>query len=664
VTTPTPAVRCRRRRRRSPSSSRWTADTAVLERLGRRPSPPSTRWCPAWPPPRRPRSPSARDARRPAVAAPQLPRGRGHVHQRRARCTSSATTPTSRCCSASAPTPRRWSADAHRRAGARRARAPSCEAAGFVADVDPEKLNPPPAVWVQPREIRDHPRRRRHAGRLVLPDHRQHRDRTRSPCSTTPWRGCSSWSTRRLRRRDRPRRRRDAARQPHNPAARLPGGSRPRPVGDPVTAPTPCPHRPQARARRAHRRRGRHRRSTSPAAAPVRSPGRSTPPTTCPLRRTRSPATAPTPPPSRRPSMQDDLTAGGLVDYSWAHKGEQVPFTFTPYAGGRSITGELIVDPLDVGGDVGKKNTSDIKWAAWASPSWSTTSREPPAPRSRSRGCAPCAARSRPRGVPAGPQGRARRQVAQLVVRAAPPARRTAPARSPPPAGRAGQTAAVVRAGRASVPYAGPIHWGWPSRHITAQPFSTTPRSTRRTSGPGSTSRAGTHHRQDRRSTGTMTTPHLIDALETSTRAPVDEPGGPGPPAARQLVELFVEGEPEPYTVRITNRERSPTRRPPPGTRSGPPPETGMGQHFAMTFMCGPRPSAPGARADVRAVAGRSSIDWDEGRPSPRTLPGRQCRSAVRRAVARHTHSVRGARAEDDATIATYLELLDERAEG
>lgn len=32
-------------------------------------------------------------------------------------------------------------------------------------------------------------------------------------------------------------------------------------------------------------------------------------------------------------------------------------------------------------------------------------------------------------------------------------------------------TAAVVRAGFASVPYAGPIHWGWPARNIKAQPF-------------------------------------------------------------------------------------------------------------------------------------------------------------------------------------------------
>ncbi len=30
---------------------------------------------------------------------------------------------------------------------------------------------------------------------------------------------------------------------------------------------------------------------------------------------------------------------------------------------------------------------------------------------------------------------------------------------------------ALVRAGRAPVPYAGPIHWGWPARGIAARPF-------------------------------------------------------------------------------------------------------------------------------------------------------------------------------------------------
>lgn len=33
------------------------------------------------------------------------------------------------------------------------------------------------------------------------------------------------------------------------------------------------------------------------------------------------------------------------------------------------------------------------------------------------------------------------------------------------------RTAGIVRAGYASVPYAGPIHWGWPSRGIRANPF-------------------------------------------------------------------------------------------------------------------------------------------------------------------------------------------------
>jgi hypothetical protein len=63
-------------------------------------------------------------------------------------------------------------------------------------------------------------------------------------------------------------------------------------------------------------------------------------------------------------------------------------------------------------------------------------------------------------------------EVAQLVVRAAAPnaPRRTgALGNSTRGSGQAG--AAVVRAGKASVPYAGPIHWGWDKRNIKAQPW-------------------------------------------------------------------------------------------------------------------------------------------------------------------------------------------------
>lgn len=34
-------------------------------------------------------------------------------------------------------------------------------------------------------------------------------------------------------------------------------------------------------------------------------------------------------------------------------------------------------------------------------------------------------------------------------------------------------TAGIVRVGKKRVPYANPIHWGWPARNIEAQPFVT-----------------------------------------------------------------------------------------------------------------------------------------------------------------------------------------------
>lgn len=37
--------------------------------------------------------------------------------------------------------------------------------------------------------------------------------------------------------------------------------------------------------------------------------------------------------------------------------------------------------------------------------------------------------------------------------------------------GSGAATTATIRAGRSSVPYAGPIHWGWPARNIPANPF-------------------------------------------------------------------------------------------------------------------------------------------------------------------------------------------------
>ena len=68
--------------------------------------------------------------------------------------------------------------------------------------------------------------------------------------------------------------------------------------------------------------------------------------------------------------FQDLGLATGIVDYSWAHKGEEVPFTFEPSTVvGQAVTGTLIVDPLSIGGDeVGANMQSDFDWAIVGEP--------------------------------------------------------------------------------------------------------------------------------------------------------------------------------------------------------------------------------------------------------------------------------------------------------
>jgi hypothetical protein len=68
-------------------------------------------------------------------------------------------------------------------------------------------------------------------------------------------------------------------------------------------------------------------------------------------------------------TVLQDLSDDGLVDYSWANKGAQVPFSFVPAsAAARSISGMVKVRPIDVGGDVNKRPTSDIEWPCVGEP--------------------------------------------------------------------------------------------------------------------------------------------------------------------------------------------------------------------------------------------------------------------------------------------------------
>jgi hypothetical protein len=70
-----------------------------------------------------------------------------------------------------------------------------------------------------------------------------------------------------------------------------------------------------------------------------------------------------------------DLSDQGMVDFTWTNKGQQYPFVFEPStAEAKAVVGELIVDPLDVGGDEVKKNMSvDAEWDCVGEPTWGTT---------------------------------------------------------------------------------------------------------------------------------------------------------------------------------------------------------------------------------------------------------------------------------------------------
>jgi hypothetical protein len=64
-------------------------------------------------------------------------------------------------------------------------------------------------------------------------------------------------------------------------------------------------------------------------------------------------------------------TTAGIVEFSWTNKGTTYPFVFQPSqtTGVKQVTGNLIVDPISVGGDeVGQNMTSDFEWAIVGDP--------------------------------------------------------------------------------------------------------------------------------------------------------------------------------------------------------------------------------------------------------------------------------------------------------
>jgi hypothetical protein len=68
-------------------------------------------------------------------------------------------------------------------------------------------------------------------------------------------------------------------------------------------------------------------------------------------------------------TLIQDIAAADLVAWSWTNAGEEVGFTFVPNTvSDRQVTGVVRVVPIALGGDVEKRNTSDISWAIIGTP--------------------------------------------------------------------------------------------------------------------------------------------------------------------------------------------------------------------------------------------------------------------------------------------------------
>lgn len=66
-----------------------------------------------------------------------------------------------------------------------------------------------------------------------------------------------------------------------------------------------------------------------------------------------------------------DLSANGIVDWSWKQAGKVASFVYTPNkANAATIKGSVVVDPISVGGEVGQRATSDFTFPIVGTPTF------------------------------------------------------------------------------------------------------------------------------------------------------------------------------------------------------------------------------------------------------------------------------------------------------
>src|SRR5262245_40228483 len=70
-------------------------------------------------------------------------------------------------------------------------------------------------------------------------------------------------------------------------------------------------------------------------------------------------------------TLLQDLSTGGVVDWSWDNKGTEQVFEFVPDdTGADKVTGTVRPIPLTIGGDVPGRPTSDFEWAIIGEPAF------------------------------------------------------------------------------------------------------------------------------------------------------------------------------------------------------------------------------------------------------------------------------------------------------
>ena len=69
--------------------------------------------------------------------------------------------------------------------------------------------------------------------------------------------------------------------------------------------------------------------------------------------------------------LKQDYEQDGVIDWTWRNAGLQVPFEFIPrLSSSATVTGQVIVDPINIGGTVKSRNNSEAEWDIVGAPSF------------------------------------------------------------------------------------------------------------------------------------------------------------------------------------------------------------------------------------------------------------------------------------------------------